>query len=61
LLEISKDESAWEKPGLYDFRDSPPTYSYSVDDYERESMKDAAERAIEDMFSSEVLLAEGSD
>ncbi|HYX20497.1 MAG TPA: hypothetical protein VFA98_06585 [Thermoanaerobaculia bacterium] len=52
-LEIPKDESAWTKPGLYDFRDSPPTFAYSIDEYERESMKDAAERALEDMFNSE--------
>lgn len=53
LLAIPREDSGWEKPGLYDFRDSPPTYASSLKEYEREGMKDAAERALEDMFSSE--------
>lgn len=52
-LGISPDDGKWDKPGLYDFRDSPPTYASSLAEYEREGMKDAAERALEDMFGSD--------
>lgn len=48
-----RNNRMWKKPGIYDFRDSPPTYVSSKEDYERESMKEAAERALEDMFSGE--------
>lgn len=53
LLAIEREDSKWEKPGMYDFRDSPPTYVSSKKEYEREGMKDAAERALQDMFSSD--------
>jgi hypothetical protein len=45
----------WTKPGLYDVHEateygSSPRYSASLDDYEREAMKDEAARALEIMF-----------
>jgi len=46
-------DTAWEKPGLYDFRDDPPTYQGSVEDYELESLKDAADQAFEFMFQGD--------
>jgi len=47
------DESQWEKPGLYDFRDDPPTYAGTVEDYEHEEMERAAEEAIDFMFQGD--------
>lgn len=49
-MNIELSEGAWKKPGLYDFRDSPPTYSGTIEDYEREAMKYEAERTLEYMF-----------
>ena len=54
ILELDPDEdSAWAGPGLYDFRDSPPTSAGSVEDYELESLEDAADQAIEFMFQGD--------
>ena len=50
---LDVEESAWEGPGLYDFRDAPPTYAGSVEDYELEEMKDAADQAFDFMFQGE--------
>jgi hypothetical protein len=50
---ISIADGAWEKSGLYDFRDSPPTYSGSVEDYERECMKYEAEQTLEYLFQGD--------
>jgi len=47
------DPTGWEGPGLYDFRDDPPTFQGSVEDYELDEMKDAADQAIEFMFQGE--------
>jgi len=48
------DDAAWpsdyKEPGLYDFRDDPPSFVSSVEDYELDEMKQAAEDAIEFMF-----------
>jgi hypothetical protein len=52
-MEIPLKDGEWVKAGLYDFRDHPPTYSGTVETYERESMKYEAERALEDMFESD--------
>ena len=52
-LGLDAEDGAWEKPGLYDFRDDPPTYVSSVEDYELESMTEAADRAFEFMFQGE--------
>lgn len=52
-LDIDPDDGAWERPGLYDFRDDPPSYVSSVEDYERESMKEAADQAIDFMFQGD--------
>lgn len=47
------EETAWEGPGLYDFRDDPPSFQGSVEDYELDEMKDAADQAIEFMFQGD--------
>jgi len=52
-LDLSVDDSKWEKPGLYDFRDEPPTYSGSVEEYERESMRLEAEQTLDYMFQGD--------
>jgi hypothetical protein len=52
-LGLDAEDGAWEKPGLYDFRDDPPTYVSSVEDYELESMTEAADQAFEFMFQGE--------
>jgi hypothetical protein len=53
VLDIDEEDSAWEGPGLYDFRDSPPASAGSVEDYELESMEDAADQAFDFMFQGE--------
>ena len=53
LMNIPKSDSEWVKPGLYDFRDHPPSYSGTVEAYVQESMKYEAERALEDLFENE--------
>jgi hypothetical protein len=53
LMGLSPKASGWKGPGLYDFRDSPPSYSGSLRDYARETMKSEAERALQDMWISE--------
>lgn len=50
---LDPKEGAWEGPGLYDFRDEPPEFRAKVEDYELESMTDAADQAIEFMFQGD--------
>jgi hypothetical protein len=50
---IEPGDGAWERAGLYDFSMDPPSYSGTVDAYERESMKDEAVRALEGMFDGD--------
>jgi hypothetical protein len=57
VMGLEPDDGSWEKPGLYDFRDSPPTYSGTLEDYQRESMKYEAEQAIESLWDSGELEA----
>jgi hypothetical protein len=47
-------EGSWEGPGLYNFDDSPPTYASTLEDYEREALKDEAERALEMMWDEDL-------
>jgi hypothetical protein len=50
---IGCSDSQWEKPGLYDFRDDPPTYVGTVEKYEAEEMTEAADEAIDFMFQGD--------
>jgi hypothetical protein len=43
----------WEGPGLYDFRDSPPSFAGTVEDSELEAMEYAADDALDFMFQSD--------
>lgn len=55
-LGVSEDDdfvTTWEGPGLYDFRDDPPSFGGSVEDYERDDMERAADDAIEFMFQGD--------
>jgi hypothetical protein len=52
-LDIDPEDGAWEKSGLYDFRDEPPTYQGTVESYELEEMERAADDAFEFMFQGE--------
>ena len=52
-LGLDPDDSAWEGPGLYDFRDEPPTFQGSVEEYEEESLTEEADQAIEFMFQGD--------
>jgi hypothetical protein len=47
------DDNQWEKPGLYDFRDDPPTYAGTVEEYEQEEMANAADEAIDFMLQGD--------
>jgi len=44
---LTPDEGKWTKPGLYDFRDFPPEFASTMDDYIREVMREEAEQAFE--------------
>lgn len=52
-MDILPKDGAWERPGLYDFQDSPPTYSGTVEDYELESMTFEAEQAFDAYFQDD--------
>jgi hypothetical protein len=52
-VQVGLRDSQWEKPGLYDFRDDPPTYAGTVEKYELEEMMTAAEEAIDFMFQGD--------
>jgi hypothetical protein len=49
----AEDEKAWEGPGLYDFRDDPPSFRGSVEEYELDSLQDEADQAFEFMFQGD--------
>ena len=53
LMEIASEDGAWEKSGLYDFRDEPPSYSGTVEEYEIDSMKYEAEQTLDYMFQGD--------
>jgi len=53
-LGVEEDEEGnWEGPGLYDFRDDPPTFQGSVEKNELEEMSMAADDAIDFMFQGD--------
>lgn len=52
-MDIDLRDGDWKEPGLYDFRDQPPTFSETLDDYEDSSMEQAADDAFDYMFQGE--------
>lgn len=53
-LELEEDEEGdWQGPGLYDFRDNPPSYQGTVEENELEDMERAADDAFDFMFQGE--------
>jgi len=53
-LELEEDEGdIFDGPGLYDFRDSPPSYQGTVEENELMEMERAADDAIEFMFQGD--------
>lgn len=47
-------ESAWVGPGVYDFRDRPPTRSYkSVEDYEMVGMEERAKQVMDTTYDDD--------
>jgi hypothetical protein len=53
-LELEEDEGdIFDGPGLYDFRDTPPTYQGTVEDNELADMERAADEAFEFMFQGD--------
>jgi hypothetical protein len=53
LLDRTPPDGDWQGKGLYDFRDDPPSFQGSVEDYELEEMKRAAEEAFDFMFQGD--------
>lgn len=53
LKALGLDESDFEGNGLYDFRDEPPTFVESVENYELEELERAADEALDFMFQGE--------
>jgi hypothetical protein len=52
-LGIAPEDGAWEKAGLYDFRDEPPTFGWTEEDYLSQSMRDEAEQAFDMMYQDD--------
>ena len=53
-LEIEEGEGdLFDGPGLYDFRDSPPTYQGTVEENELTDLEHAADEALDFMFQGE--------
>jgi hypothetical protein len=52
-LDIKQSDGNWEKPGLYDFRDKPPTFFATVEEYEMGEFERAAEDAFDFMFQGD--------
>lgn len=51
--EDEDDEGDWQGPGLYDFRDYPPSYQVTVEEDELRAMEDAADQAFDFMFQGD--------
>jgi hypothetical protein len=52
LVEVTSNEE-YNEAGLYDFRDDPPTYAGTVEEYEQEEMANAADEAIDFMLQGD--------
>lgn len=50
---IKLRDGDWKKPGLYDFRDEPPSFSETLSDYEDSELERAADDAFEYMFQGD--------
>ena len=46
-------DGEWKGPGLYDFRDSPPIFSCTAEDYELEELESAGDDAIDFMYQGD--------
>jgi hypothetical protein len=47
-------DSAWSGPGVYDFRDRPPTRAYkSVEEYEFEGMEERSKQVLESTYDDD--------
>jgi hypothetical protein len=46
---LETDRGTWVKPGLYDFRDEPPSYFMTVEGYIREAVRTEAEDVLSNM------------
>ncbi len=55
VMDLPPEGGVWVKPGLYDFRDRPPTYSGTLDDYRRDSMRQEAEKMLGYLFESDEI------
>lgn len=49
ISEMNHESSGWEKPGLYDFRDEPPSYYSTVEDFVRVAIIAEAEDVLSSM------------
>ncbi len=45
-MNLEVEGSGWEKPGLYDFRDEPPSFVTTVEDYVKEAVKRKAKDVL---------------
>jgi len=53
VIDLAPSDSDWKGPGLYDFRDDPPSFQGSVEAYEQKEMERAADEAIDFMFQGD--------
>ena len=52
-LDIAHEDGDWQGPGLYDFRDEPPSFFGTTEDMELDDMERAADDAFEFMFQGD--------
>jgi hypothetical protein len=50
---LEEDEGDWQGPGIYDFRDTPPSFIGTTEEYEIEQMKFWADSVLDYMFQGD--------
>lgn len=54
LSEMGLEDGDWNGPGLYDFRDEPPSYAMTVEEYVAACVKEEAEQALSNVFEEDL-------
>jgi hypothetical protein len=54
IFELNIEGGGWRKPGLYDFRDEPPSYHGTVDEYVRDAVRAEAEDVLSSMDEDDI-------
>lgn len=54
ISEMGLETNGWRKPGLYDFRDEPPSYYSTVEDFIRVAIRMEAEDVLSSMDTDDI-------